>query len=166
MNYESISISISPNNEIGGVAELDEVSADPTKNDEEIKKTIESNEETINDLANVIDYYENFVGLNILSLESINADNCNTTGQLTIKGSFSNDFKEQINFDLSLTYPNVELRCELNKVSENTLTTINYMTQEKIISIGNIVIEQKLVKKKNKELFLTKGKSFNFDGKR
>ena len=31
LNYENISISISPNNKIGGVTELDEVSADPVK---------------------------------------------------------------------------------------------------------------------------------------
>ena len=119
-----------------------------------------------NSIGNVIDYYENSAEINILSLESINADNCNTTGQLTFKGSFSKNFEEQINFNLNLTYPNTELKCELNKVSENTLTTIKCATQEKLLSIGNILIEEKIIKKKDKELFLIKGKSFNFEEKR
>ena len=63
--YENISIS--PNNNIGRVSELDEISAYPVITDEEIKKRKEKKEynEAINDLGNVADYYQNNFGVNI-----------------------------------------------------------------------------------------------------
>ena len=72
---------------------------------------------------------------------------CNTTGKFTIIGTFSNDIEEKINFDLPLTYPNVEIQCELNEVSGNTLTTITCKSLSTIISIENVVIEKKMIKK-------------------
>ena len=168
LNYESISVSISPNNKIGGITELDEISSNPAKTDEEIQKIKEKreNNEDISDLENVIDYYETQVETNILNLESINMDKCNTTGKFTITGTFSNDIEEKLNFDLPLTYPNVEIQCELNEVSGNTLTTITCKSLSTILSIENVVIEKKMIKKKNKELFLIEGKSFSLNGKK
>ena len=168
MNYQSISVSISQNNNIGGVSELDETSANPAKTDEEIQriKQKRENNEDISDLENIIDYYENQTEVNVLTLESIDMDKCNTTGKLTIKGTFSNEITEKINFDLPLSYPNEEFKCELNEVSANTLTTITCKAFSTIISIENIVIEKKMIKKKSKELFIISGKSFNLNGKK
>ena len=168
LDYESISVSISPNNNIGGVSELDEISANPAKTDEEIKKVKEKikNNEEISDLENIVDYFETEVEVNTLTLENIDLDKCDTTGKLTITGSFSNDFKENINFDLPLTYPDAEFKCELNAVSGNTLTTITCKSYTTIISIENVVIEKKMIKKKNKELFIIEGKSFTLNGKK
>ena len=168
LNYQSISVSISQNNNIGGVSELDETSANPAKTDEEIQriKQKRENNEDISDLENIIDYYETQVEVNVLTLESIDMDKCNTTGKLTIKGTFSNEITEKINFDLPLSYPNEEFKCELNEVSANTLTTITCKAFSTIISIENIVIEKKMIKKKSKELFIISGKSFNLNGKK
>ena len=168
MNYESISVSMSQNNNVGGISELDETSANPTKTDEVIQKIKEKreNNEDISDLENVIDYYETPVEVNVLTLESIDMDKCNTTGKLIMKGTFSNDISEKINFDLPLSYPSEEFKCELNKVTSNTLTTITCKAFSTIISIENIVIEKKMIKKKNKELFIIEGKSFNLNGKK
>ena len=168
LNYEDISVSISPNNKIGGVTELDEISANPSKTDEEIRKIKEKreNNEDISDLENIIDYYETQIETNILNLESIDMNKCNTTGKFTIIGTFSNDIEEKINFDLPLTYPNVEIQCELNEVSGNTLTTITCKSLSTIISIENVVIEKKMIKKKNKELFLIEGKNFILNEKK
>ena len=168
LNYESISVSMSQNNNVGGISELDETSANPTKTDEVIQKIKEKreNNEDISDLENVIDYYETPVEVNVLTLESIDMDKCNTTGKLIMKGTFSNDISEKINFDLPLSYPSEEFKCELNKVTSNTLTKITCKAFSTIISIENIVIEKKMIKKKNKELFIIEGKSFNLNGKK
>ena len=50
-NYLSFSVSISSNNKIGGITELDEISSNPAKTDEENQKIKEEreNNEDIND---------------------------------------------------------------------------------------------------------------------
>ena len=80
LNYQNISASISQNNNIGGINELDETSANPGKTDEEIQriKQKRENNEDISELENIIDYYETQVEVNILNLESIDMDKCNT----------------------------------------------------------------------------------------
>ena len=169
IDFSNISVSLSPNNDnIGGVAELDETSANPSKTDEEISKIKEKkqNNEEINSLTNVIDYYEENNEINTFTLESIDVDKCNTTGKLKIKGSFSNDFEEEINFDLPLTYPNVELKCELKKVTQKTVINIECKSKSDFKSVDSIVIEPRIIKKKNQELFMINGKTFKLNGKR
>ena len=169
VDFTTASVSLSPNNSnIGGVAELDEISANPAKTDEEIKKIKDKkqNNEAINALSNVIDYYEEETAINTLNLESIDADKCNTTGKLTIKGSFLDDFEEELNFDLPLVYPNTELKCQINKATANTVIEIICKTKTEFKSVDSIVIEPRIIKKKNKELFLIQGKSFTLNGKR
>ena len=169
LTYNNISISISPNNElINGVSDLDEIMSNPEKTDEEIKKIKEKlqKNESVNDLTNIIDYYSVKIEINTLTLEDdININKCNTNGQLTLKGSFLYDIDENINFDLPLTYPNVELKCELNKVKKNLKTNIICKIQTGFKSVEKIVIESKLIKKKNQELFYIQGKTFDLDGK-
>ena len=169
IDFSNISVSLSPNNDnIGGVAELDETSANPSKTDEEISKIKEKkqNNEEINSLTNVIDYYEENNEINTFTLESIDVDKCNTTGKLKIKGSFSNDFEEEINFNLPLTYPSVELKCELKKVTQKTVINIECKSKSDFKSVDSIVIEPRIIKKKNQELFMINGKTFKLNGKR
>ena len=169
IDFSNISVSLSPNNDnIGGVAELDETSANPSKTDEEISKIKEKkqNNEEIISLTNVIDYYEENNEINTFTLESIDVDKCNTTGKLKIKGSFSNDFEEEINFNLPLTYPSVELKCELKKVTQKTVINIECKSKSDFKSVDSIVIEPRIIKKKNQELFMINGKTFKLNGKR
>ena len=161
---DSISVSISPNNDmISGVSDLDETISNPAKTDEEIKKNKEKLEknEAVNALTNVVDYYSEKVEVNALTLEAINMDKCNTLGKLTLTGTFSNDIEESVNFDLHLTYPSAEIKCELNNIQKNVKTNIICKTKTEINSIQNIVIESRIIKKKNQELFYIQGKTFN-----
>ena len=163
-NLDSISVSISPNNDmISGVSDLDETISNPAKTDEEIKKNKEKLEknEAVNALTNVVDYYSEKVEVNALTLDAINMDKCNTLGKLTLTGTFSNDIEESVNFDLSLTYPSAEIKCELNSIQKNVKTNIACKTKTEINSIQNIVIESRIIKKKNQELFYIQGKTFN-----
>ena len=52
-------------------------------------------------------------------------DKCNTLGKLTLTGTFSNDIEESVNFDLPLTYPSAEIKCELNSIQKNVKTNIH-----------------------------------------
>ena len=168
VNFENISIAVSSNNDIiGGIDSLDEISANPSKTDDIIKKIKEKkqNNETVNNLTNVVDYYTDNVEVNTLTLDGIDMDSCKTTGKLTFTGSFLNDNEENINFDLPLTYPNVELKCELKGVKKNTKTNIKCKSQTEFKSVKNIVLEPRLIKKKNQELFYIEGKIFNLGKK-
>jgi len=165
INLDNISVNISPNNDmISGVSDLDEITANPSKTDEKIKNIKEKLEknEPVNALTNVIDYYSDEVGINTLTLENINMDKCNSNGQLTLRGIFSNEIKESVNFDLPLTYPDVEVKCELNNIKRNVRTNIKCKVQTEFKSVKNIIIEPRLIKKKNQELFYIQGKTFDF----
>ena len=169
INYQNISVSISSNNDIiSGVDSLDETNANPSKTDDIIKIIKEKKEknETVNSLTEVVDYYSENVEVNTLTLNDINLDSCNTTGQLTLTGLFLNDIEENINFDLPLTYPNSELKCELKEVEKNITTSIKCKVQTEFKLVESIVIESRLIKRKNKELFYIKGKTFNFTEKK
>ena len=93
-------------------------------------------------------------------------DSCYATGQLILTGLFLNDIEENINFDLPLTYPNSELKCELKEVEKNITTSIKCKVQTEFKLVESIVIESRLIKRKNKELFYIKGKTFNFTEKK
>ena len=163
-NMNNISISISPNNDmISGVSDLDETTSNPAKTDEKIAKAKEKSDKkkAFNPLEDVIDYYSDEVEVNTLTLEDINMDKCNTSGQLILTGTFSNDIEESVNFDLPLTYPSAEIKCELNSVQKNVKTDIKCKTKSEISSMQNIIIESRMVKKRNKELFNIQAKTFN-----
>ena len=169
VNLNNLSVKISPNNElISGVSDLNDTKSNPAKTDEEIKNIKEKlqKNETVNVLTNVIDYYNDKIEVNTLTLDSIDIDTCKSTGKLILNGALSNDIEEKINFDLPLTYPNVELKCELNEVKKNTKTEIKCKSQSEFKSVESIVIEPQLIKKLNQELFYIKGKTFNLDGKK
>ena len=92
----------------------------------------------------VIDYYETEFEIDVLTLVNIDIDKCNTSGKLIIKETFSNNIEEKIIFDLSLTYPNVKIHCELNEVSENTLIKSTSKNIKSLITIisKNVVLEK------------------------
>ena len=164
INMNDISVSISPNNDmISGVSDLDETTANPSKTDEKIKNIKEklSKNETVNALTNVIDYYSDEVEINTLMLNNINMDKCDSKGQLTLTGTFSADIEGSVNFNLPLTYPSAEIKCELKNIKKNIKTDIKCKAQTEIKSIQNIIIEPRLIKKKNQELFYIQGKTFN-----
>ena len=163
-NMNNISISISPNNDmISGVSDLDETTSNPAKTDEKIAKSKEKSDknEAFNPLEDIIDYYSDEVEVNTLTLEDINMEKCNTSGILTLTGTFSNDIEESVNFDLPLTYPSAEIKCELNSVQKNVKTDIKCKTKSEISSMQNIIIESRMIKKRNKELFNFQAKTFN-----
>ena len=169
VNLNNLSVKISPNNElISGVSDLNDTKSNPAKTDEEIKNIKEKlqKNETVNVLTNVIDYYNDKIEVNTLTLDSIDIDTCKSTGKLILNGALSNDIEEKINFDLPLTYPNVELKCELNEVKKNTKTEIKCKSQSEFKSVESIVIEPQLIKKLNQELFYIKGKTFNLESKK
>ena len=169
-NTNFTTISISPNNdEISGVSDLDEVNSNPYKTDEFIKdvKNQKSNGQKVNELTDITDYYsENKKIAPTLNIESIDINDCHNKGKIYIEGTLSDDINEKIKFDLPLTYPTAEIKCEIDKFSKNTKINIECKSQNKFEGFENVIIEPRLIKKKNQEILFIAGKEIKFGEKK
>ena len=156
-DFEEIQIS-AENEEINGVSDLDATVANPFKTDkalEEIKRK-KANKEDISEYADVIDYYEEEVEIRpIFTIENLYMDGCENTGIFYLEGSFS-DGIESMKFDLVLTYPLTEIKCEFNSVNKNEKMNMTCKVYVGFENVENILFEERLIKKKNKEMFIIK----------
>ena len=166
-NLNITTISLSPNNdEVNGVSDLDEIFSNPYKTDEYIKdiKTKKEKGLEINELADIIDLYSETLNIGpTLDIESINIDDCQKNGKLYILGKLSENFTKETEFDLPLTYPDTNLKCELNKADKNTRINITCKLQTNFENIESIIIEPRFIKKKNKEILYIPGKEIKFN---
>ena len=158
------SIKISSNNsEIGGIDEV-EGNLSPLATDEAINKTKARKQanETLTDLAECIDYSEQEEIINPPILDIINIENFDRQcpkGKLTLRGKFSSQIREEITFDLPLSYPQLEIKCKVNEAKINEEVEIPCKIQKKFKLVEELVIEPRLVKKKHKEvLYVRSGK--------
>ena len=156
-DFEEIQIS-AENEEINGVSDLDATVSNPFKTDkalEEIKRK-KANKEDISEYADVIDYYEEEVEIRpIFTIENLYMDGCENTGIFYLEGSFS-DGIESMKFDLVLTYPLTEIKCEFNSVNKNEKMNMTCKVYVGFENVENILFEERLIKKKNKEMFIIK----------
>ena len=152
---ESIKIS-SNNSDIGGIDEV-EGNLSPLATDEAINKTKarKNANETLTDLAECIDYSEQEEIISPPILDIINIENFDRhcpKGKLTLKGKFSSQIREEITFDLPLSYPQLEIKCKVNEANINEEVEIPCKIQKKFKLVEELVIEPRLVKKKHKEV--------------
>ena len=168
-DFQSISVS-ADNDEISGVSDLNDITSNPYKTDQVISeiKSKKENNEAINELTNVVDYYAEEDNIKIpptFAIDSITADKCNTTGKLTLIGSFSDDIDEEMKFDLPLTYPSAEIKCEFDEANANEKMEIVCKVQTEFKSVEKFIIEPRLIKKKNQEMFFIQGNELDLGGK-
>lgn len=168
-DFESISVS-SDNDEISGVSDLNEITSNPSKTDKAIQETKnkKAKNEDVNELSNVVDYYSEEAEIKIpptLNVDAININDCNINGKLTLAGTFSDDIDEEMKFDLPLTYPNVEIKCEFDEAKKNNKMDIICKVQTAFDLVENFIIEPRLIKKKNQEMFFIQGKELPLKGK-
>ena len=163
-DFEEVTISVE-NEEINGVSDIDATVASPLKTDkalEEIKRK-KANNETITDLAYVVDYYEEEVKVTpTFTSNNLYIDGCNTTGKFFLSGSFSDDVKS-MKIDLVLTYPLTDVKCEFDDAEKNEIINMTCKVHVGFYYVENIFFEQRLIKKKNKEMFIIKMNEFDFD---
>ena len=161
INISNIRLS-SDNEEISGLSNLDEIMANPYRTDlaiKEVKEKKAKNEE-LNELADIVDYLEEKVELNkIFNIEYVkDADKCEGTGKFTLVGTFTDNIAEDIKFDLPLTYPNEVLKCELTKAKKKDKKEITCKASFGFKNIDSLIFEQRLIKKKNKEIIIIPNK--------
>ena len=117
-------------------------------------------------MENIIDYYEEEVKLtSIFSIDSINKDKCSSSGKFTLTGSFSDDISKSMKFDLALAYPSYEVKCEFDEAEKDETIEMTCKLHSSFKMAESIIFEQKLIKKKNKEIFIIKKKNSNFHNK-
>ena len=166
-DFKRISVS-SNNDEINGVTDLDEVSSNPYRTDEFIRdvKNKKSKGDKINELTDIIDYYseERRVVPNF-TIDNMYINDCSTKGKIYIIGNLSDDINKEIKFDLPFSYPSEEIKCQLEKANKNKKVNITCKSQSKFENIGDIIIEPRLINKKNQEILFMQGKQIKFESK-
>jgi hypothetical protein len=65
-------------------------------------------------------------------------------------------------FDFTLTYPLTEVKCEFDEAEKNEVIEMTCKLHTSFSLVESILIEQKLIKKKNKEIFIIQKKEFTF----
>ena len=158
-NTDFTTIKISQNNDkIGGLSNLNEILENPYRTDLAIKKIKEkrANNEYINELADIIDYKEEKAKINpLFNVDYIKDwDTCGKTGILILVGTLTDDITEDIKFDLPLTYPDDELKCEMASSKKNDKIEIVCKSLFGFKNVENIIFEQRLIIKKNKEIVI------------
>ena len=164
IDFDSIKVS-SENEEINGLNGFDDDLYYPKKTDETIKLIREkkANGEDIYDLENIIDYYEEDTPMiPFFTINSINASECSSEGKFIMSGYFSEDMNESLKFDFFLDYPASEVKCEFDEAEKNEIIEMTCKLHFNFRLVESFIIEQKLIKKKYKEIFVIQQKQIDF----
>ena len=86
----------------------------------------------------------------------------NEKGKLRIIGKFSEDITDKMEFEIPLTYPSIKLKCKVIKAKANEEIEIICKTQKEFKHIKNIIFEQRMIKKRFKEMVFIKSKTLSF----
>ncbi len=159
------SIIVSPyNDEINGVSELNNTDLSPLYTDIAINKTKEDENPT--ELSECIDYSldENNITLPpTLEIQEINDTfDCSKSGKLGFKVKPSSPIEKEKIFMLPLSFPSSKLKCkvnEVNKTEDGKEVDIVCKVQKEFKSTQAITIEDRIVKKRHKEMFFIKNKN-------
>ena len=167
MNTDLEEITVSTDNEgINGLDKYDDIFLNPYKTDKEIEKVKEKKRkgEKIKELENIIDYYEEEVKFPTgFIIDSVDTDECKAKGIFKFTGKFSDDIEKSVRTDLFLNYPLNEAKCEFEETKKNNKKEIVCKTHEGFKLVEAFMIEQKIIKKKNKEMFIMYKKEISFD---
>ena len=163
--FQNITIS-TENEEFNGLDKYDDIFLNPYKTDKEIEKVKNKKQkgEKINELENIIDYYEEEVKFPPrFTIDSVNMDECKNEGIFKFTGRFSDDNLISVRTDLFLGYPLSEAKCEFDKAKKNSKKEIVCKVHDVFKLVEALMLEQKLIKKKNKEMFIINKKYISFD---
>ena len=164
-------ISISTNNpEVSGVSEQEDTKLSPLSTDIEINETIaaqEQNEITLTDLSVTLDYSEEenkneFPPAFQPESLKLTSKMC-SRGKFKIIGKFSTDITEQLVFNLPLSYPTTNVKCKVDEARAYEDVEVSCKIGKAFRKVSSLVIENRLIKKKNKEILFITQKSFKLD---
>ena len=167
---EAIKIS-TDNPDICGINEKEMLS--PLETDRAIKESNTLRERgALTDFGECIDYsleenmeIKSLPSFTIISLmplvENGKKERCRN-GKLLFLASFSTEITEDITFDLPLSFPSTTIKCTTERKEEEYEGVKLICKTKKLKNINSIVIEPRLIKKKNKELFFINPKIIDY----
>ena len=165
-NFTTIRVS-QANDKIGGISNLNEITENPYKTDLAIKEIKEkkAKNEYISEYADIVDYLEEEVKIHpVFNIDDIKeSDTCGNTGKFILVGAVTDDITEDVKFDLPLTYPSDILKCEMFTSKKNDKIEITCKSSFGFKDVQNIVFEQRLITKKNKEIVIIPNKQINLN---
>ena len=164
-DFEEINVSYE-NEEINGVSDLEDTISNPYKTDKAIAeiKAKKANNEEITELANIVDYLEEEVKIApTFTIDKLFIDECSSSGKFLLEGSFSDDITDPMKFDLIMTYPFTDIKCEFSEALKNEKINMTCKVRTGFQFVETLMFEQRLIKKKNKEMFIIQRKEFDFD---
>ena len=168
---QSVTVS-SESEELAGVSDLTDGQDSPIETDAGIKETndaIAANE-TISELAEVVDYHEEEnkeklpPSLEITRIE--NADECRKKSKFKIFGKFSEDISEDLKFELPLTFPSSKIKCKVSEAKKDEEVELECKVLKEFTKVKNFVFEQRMIKKRKKEVVLIKSYSYALESEK
>ena len=164
-DFEEITIS-KDNEEFNGLDKYDDIFLNPYKTDKEIERVKNKKQkgEKIKELENIIDYYEEEVKMPPgFTIDSIDMDQCKNEGIFKLTGRFSDEIQKSVRTDVFLNYPLNEAKCEFEETKKNNKKEMVCKVHEGFKLVEAFMLEQKLIKKKNKEMCVINQKDISFD---
>ena len=150
------------NDAINGCSELNKEESSPKATDNAIEESKNENSE----LAKTLDYSLEENKNNIPPILQINniteLNKCSSKGVFKLKGILSSDIDEKMTFDLPLSFPKTNLKCEIEKAEKDKEIEIYCKVQKGFQNVKSFIIESRLLKKKSKELLFLKYKKITF----
>ena len=168
---QSVTVS-SESEELAGVSDLTDGQDSPIETDAGIKETndaIAANE-TISELAEVVDYHEEEnkeklpPSLEITRIE--NVDECRKKSKFKIFGKFSEDISEDLKFELPLTFPSSKIKCKVSEAKKDEEVELECKVLKEFTKVKNFVFEQRMIKKRKKEVVLIKSYSYALESEK
>jgi len=174
INFEdsqSVTVS-SESEELAGVSDLTDGQDSPIETDAGIKETNEAKEanETISELAEVVDYHEEEnkeklpPSLEITRIEDV--DECRKKSKIKIFGKFSEDISEDLKFELPLTFPSSKIKCKVSEAKKDEEVELECKVLKEFTKVKNFVFEQRMIKKRKKEVVLIKSYSYALESEK
>lgn len=155
-DIEDIEIISSPN--VTGIEDLEDYQKSPQKTDIKINET--KNDENENSIGKVFNYsieIQKTKRVPVFEILSMFPKNCKDKGKIRIKGIFSENIEKKFDFIIPLSYPDSSIKCSAPKINANIPVYIYCKVQKEFINKQKIIIEPRVIKKKNREvLFLKK----------
>ena len=170
VNFEdSQSVTVSPENEeIAGVSDLTDGQDSPIETDAGIKEYNEAKDSnaTISELAEVVDYYEEENKNKVpptFQITRIEDDaQSRKKGKIKLFGKFSQDISKELKFVLPLTFPSSKIKCKVDEAKKDEEVELECKVQNEFSKCKNFVFEQRMIKKRFKEVVLVKSYRLEF----
>ena len=84
-------------------------------------------------------------------------------GKFKIKGKFTSDVTEKMVFYLPLSYPSSKVKCKVDEAKANEDVEVSCKVEKKFKKVKFLVIENRLLKTKSKEVVFINKKSIKLD---